>query len=1051
MLRLMALVVDWSLHNRPVVLLGTLLLVVLGVHSARNLPIDAVPDVTNVQVQLITSAPALSPLEVEQYVTVPVERAMSGIPKVTEIRSISKYGLSVVTVVFREGTDIYFARQLVGERLREASEGVQERYGRPVMGPISSGLGEIYQFVVRGKSQSVMELEELLDWYIGPQLRSVPGVVELNSFGGENKEYQVVVDPQRLQAAGFSIEEVVRALKRTNANAGGGYIERNRQQLVVGTVGLVQSLDDLRSVVLGATPQGTPITLGNIAQVRFGPQLRRGAASMDGHGEVVVGVALMLLGENSRTVTAGVKAKIEELKASLPVGVSIEPFYDRAALVDRVIGTVLRNLGEGAALVVLVLFFFLGSFRAGLIVALTIPFSMLFAVTLMRLTGVSGNLMSLGAIDFGLIVDGGVIVVENTMRRLRERPGKGAGVPSAEARLETFRAAAVEVLTASIFGTAIIAIVYVPVLALQGIEGKLFQPMARTVLFALAGALLASVTVTPVLCSLGLSGAEQEAETRVMRWFHRRYVPLLGRTLRRPGLVLGAGFAVLVASLGLFTRLGAEFVPQLDEGDLLVEVRRLPGVSLTESVALDRRIQRALLQVPEVAHAVSKTGAPELATDPMGLEQTDVYIQLKETGRWRKGLTKADVGARISEVLEAEIPDASAALSQPIQMRTNELIAGVRSDVAAQIYGPDLAVLQRLGDQIGDVLRRVPGAVDVRVEQGTGLSYLRIVPDRARLSRYGLTVEDVNLLTETIGVGARAGTVLEGDRRFGLVVKVPVEQENAVDGIRALPLKSTTGQMVPLGDVAEIRVEQGPNVVNRDKLSRRRTVEFNVRGRDLVSVVADARAAVTGNVTLPTGYRVEWGGQFENFLSARQRLTVVVPLALALILFLLWMAFRAVRPALLIFATIPLAAVGGVVALWLRGIPFSISAGVGFVALFGVAVLNGLVLVSFSRQLEEQGASPADAIRRAAELRLRPVMTTALVAALGFLPMALSSSPGSEVQRPLATVVIGGLLTATVLTLFLLPVLYTVSAKRRQSSPAPDQDNENLTSLQSTS
>jgi cobalt-zinc-cadmium resistance protein CzcA len=1031
--RLLSLVIGWSLGHRTLVIIGALLLVAAGVRGALTLPIDAVPDVTNIQVQIITAAPALSPVEVEQYVTVPVERAMAGIPRVEQVRSLSKYGLSVVTVVFDDDTSIYFARQLVSERMRDAEEAVPPRYGRPAMGPISTALGEVYQFVLRGQGHSLMDLEETLDWYLGPQLRMVPGVVEVNSFGGEDKQYQVIVDPKRLQAAGLSVDEVVSALERTNGNAGGGYIEHNREQLVIGTVGLVTSLDDLRQVVLGATPQGIPITVANVGEVQFGPRLRRGAATMDGQGEVVVGVALMLMGENSRTVTARIKAKIEELRPSLPAGIRVEPFYDRAALVDRTIGTVARNLGEGALLVVLVLMVLLGDLRAGLVVAVTIPLSMMFAVVLMNASGASGNLMSLGAIDFGLIVDGAVIIVENAARRLAEaRAARGRPLDEEERRIGV-QDAAVEVLSASVFGTATVGIVYLPILALHGLEGKLFHPMARTVLFALLGAFLLSITLIPVLASLFLAPRAGEHDPWLMRKARVGYAPILNRVLGRPALTIGVGLAVLALGGALATRIGGEFVPQLDEGDVLLEVRRLPGVALSESIASDLRLERALAGVPEVEHVVARIGAPEVATDPMGLEQSDVYITLRPRERWRRGMTKEALAREISDLVATAVPEIAAAVSQPIQMRTNELIAGVRSDVAAQVYGPDLNRLQAFGDQIAAALRGIPGVVDLRAAQSAGLSYLRVRPDRARLARYGLTVEDVNMVTETMAVGRQVGEVFEGDRRFGLVVKMALGAfDGALDVFNALPLKSRSGQIVPLGDVAEVTLERGPVLVEREKQSRRLTVEFNVRGRDVVSAVEEARAAVAARVALPAGYRVEWGGQFQNYLSARQRLMVVIPLAVALILFLLWSALGRLRPALLILLNIPFAAVGGVLFLWLRGLPFSISAGVGLVALFGVAVLNGLVLVSFSLTLEGQGRPVREAIAEAARLRLRPVLMTALVAALGFVPMALSRAPGSEVQRPLATVVIGGLLSATALTLFLFPALYTLTGRPRQ-------------------
>ncbi|MES1255020.1 MAG: CusA/CzcA family heavy metal efflux RND transporter [Acidobacteriota bacterium] len=1024
-------IVAWSLSHRALVLIASALLVIAGVHSAVNLPIDAVPDVTNVQVQIITAAPALSPVEVEQYVTVPVERAMSGIPRVQEVRSISKYGLSVITVVFEDDTDIYFARQMVMERMRDAEEAIPAAYGRPAMGPIATGLGEIYQFVVRGEGHSLMELEETLDWYIGPQLRTVPGIVEVNSFGGEDKQYQVVIDPRRLQAAGLSVGEVIRALERTNANAGGGYIEHNREQIVIGTIGLVTSLDDLKSVVVGTTPHGVPITVANVGDVRFGPRLRRGAASMDGKGEVVVGVALMLMGENSRAVTKRVKARLDELRPTLPKGIRVEPFYDRSALVDRTIKTVATNLTEGAALVILVLLLLLGDVRAGLIVAATIPLAMLFAITLMSWTGASGNLMSLGAIDFGLIVDGAVIIVENVARRLSEFRAARERDLSPEERLEIVHDAAVEVRSASVFGELIIAIVYLPILALRGIEGKLFHPMARTVLFALLGAFILSLTLVPVLASLLLSGKRAGHDTWLMRKADRAYIPLLRRALARPSVTLAVGLVLLALGGGLMTRLGAEFVPKLDEGDLLLEVRRLPGIALTETVALDQRIARAVLTIPEIEHVVPRAGAPEVATDPMGIEQSDVYIILKPRDTWRGGLTKSALGHEIAGVVEREVPEVAFAVSQPIEMRTNELIAGIRSDAAALIYGPDLENLRLIGQEVAGALKNVSGVVDLRPEQTAGLTYLRIRPDRARLARYGLTVDDVNTITETMAVGRKVGEVFEQDRRFAMVVRTALDYQGSLDVVRALPLKAALGQIVPLGDIADVALETGPSLVNRDKQSRRLLVEFNVRERDVVSTVDEARAAVTSKVKLPVGYRIEWGGQFQSYAAARSRLAIVVPVALILIVLLLWLALGKVKPAVLVFANVPFSAVGGVLALWARDIPFSISAGVGFIALFGVAVLNGLVLVSFCQQLEAKGADPRQAIAEAAKLRLRPVLMTAFVAALGFVPMALSRSPGSEVQRPLATVVIGGLITATALTLLLFPAVYALAHRKR--------------------
>jgi len=1023
-------IVSFSLRQRIVVLTLTLLLIIIGVKSALQLPIDAVPDVTNVQVQIITSAPALSPLEIEQYVTVPVERAMAGLPKMEEVRSISKYGISVVTLVFNDNADIYFVRQLVNERMREAESTVPKQYGRPEMGPISTGLGEILQFVVRGKDHSLMQLEETLDWFISPQIRMVPGVIETISFGGEDKQYQVVVDPRRLQAIGLSIADVAAALEKSNANAGGGYIEHNKEQYLISTSGLVKSKEDLKTVVISATTEGVPITLDNIADVQLGARLRRGAASMDGKGEVVVGVALLLKGENSRTVTEAIKSKIQKISKNLPSGMTIEPFYDRAALVNRIIHTVLKNLLEGAALVIVILLILLGDVRAGLIVATTIPLSMLFAIILMNAFGLSGNLMSLGAIDFGLIVDGSVIIIENTLRRLSEAQHKTNQPLSGIARSEVVKNAAIEVRSASVFGEAIIAIVYLPILALRGIEGKLFQPMALTVLLALLGAFILSLTLIPVLASYFLKAASHH-DTWLMRQIHHAYLPTLGKALKHPVKVIGAGAFLLACSVTIFLFLGSEFVPQLDEGDILVEARRLPGIALSESIATDQRMQKAILTIPEVEHVVSKTGSPELAMDPMGVEQTDVYIQLKPRPHWRPGLTKEQLGNEISEVLEKEVPEVAGAISQPIQMRTNELIAGVRSDVAVQIYGQNLQILEKTGEQIANILAKIEGAKDIRSQHNSGLPYLKIYPHRAKLARYGLSIEDVNQLTETLAVGHHVGQIFEGDRRFELTVKIAHGFNGSLAQIGAMPLKAKTGQMVPLAEVADIQIEKGPAIVNREKISRRHTVEFNVRDRDIVSVVKDAQALIDKEIKLPENYRLEWGGQFQNFIEAKNRLLWVVPLALMLIFFMLWMAFYSVKSALFIFLNIPFATIGGIFALLIRGIPFSISAGVGFIALFGVAVLNGLVLLSFCKHLEERGVTPQEAIRQAAEMRLRPVVMTALVAALGFLPMALSSAPGSEVQRPLATVVIGGLVSATALTLFLLPVMYQMFHRPR--------------------
>ena len=1036
-MRLLSSILEWSVKNRPIVIVATILFVLFGARAAMTLPIDAVPDVTNVQVTVITAAPALSPLEIEQYVTNPVERAMAGIPKTTQVRSISKFGLSVVTIVFRDDTDIYFARQLVSERLHEAQEAIPAGYGKPEMGPITTGLGEVFQFVVRNDRLDAMETEDLLTWTIAPQLRTVPGIIEVSTFGSKARQYQVKLDPGRLHAAGISITQVAQALEGANANVGGGYIEKDREHFVIGTDGQLRGVDDIRAVVLGTTPQGVPITVGSIGDVQLGSRLARGSATKNGQGEVAVGCALMLMGENSRTVTSALKAKLAALGPSLPAGTRIEPYYDRSKLVDRTMRTVATNLFEAAVLVMGVLFLLLGDLRAGLVVAIVIPLSLLFALVVMRALGLSGNLMSLGATDFGLLVDGSVIIVENAVRRLSEAQAGRADPLSAKERSAIVSAAAFEVRSASVFGEAIIAIVYVPILVLTGVEGKLFTPMATTVLLALGGAFLLSLTLVPVLTSIVVRPRRGPHGTWLLRRLHALYLPAFRNAVRFRWVTVAVGVLAVAGAVGLFTKLGAEFIPQLDEGDLVIQTRRLPGIALSESNATSGRVERAVLaSVPEVTSVVTRTGAPSVATDPMGMEESDVYVNLRAPSTWPRGRTKADIAKDISEVIERDVPEIGASVSQPIQMRQNELLAGVRSDVAVLVYGTDMEELAKAGDRIAEQIKNIEGAADVRVEQVAGLKYLRVVPNRQKLARYGLSVRDINDATQTIAVGRPAGEILDGERRFELVIVLRDGALADVDAIAELPLRTPAGQMVPLGEVAKVDYTTGPAEINREKQSRRLTVEFNVRGRDMLSVVQEAQRKVNSAVVLPPGYRLEWGGQFEHYADARARLLLVVPLSLSLIAFLLWLAFRSSRVAALVFVNVPFAVVGGVVALAVRQMPFSISAGVGFIALSGVAVLNGLVLVSFARSLEAEGVSHAEAIVKAAELRLRPVLMTALVASLGFLPMALSTAPGAEVQRPLATVVIGGLVTATLLTMFLLPVLYTLFGDERAPAPA---------------
>ena len=1021
-MRFLTTVVGLSLRNRAVVLMAALVLVVFGVHAALSLRVDAVPDVTPVQVQVITSSPALSPVELEQYVTVPVERALASTPGSVEVRSLSKYGYSMVTVMFEDGSDLYRARQLVAERLTQAQAQIPTRYGRPQLAPISSALGEVYQFVVSNDQLDSMKRRELLDWFIGPQLRPVTGVVDVGSLGGEEREYQIVLDPRRLQAAGVSIAQVADALERANANMGGGYIERSREQIIIGTNGLARSLDDFRKVAVAAPKSGPPLTLGTLAEVRFGARLRRGAATRDGK-EVVVGVVIMHLGENARMVTEAVKRKLVAIQSTLPEGTRIEPFYDRSVLVHDTTATMGRNLVEGAALVVVILLLLLGDLRAGLVVAATIPLALLAALLVMNMASLSGNLMSLGAIDFGLLVDGAVIIVENVVRRLSEAQALRSTPLSEEERTAIVESATTEVRAASVFGEVIIAVVYLPILTLTGVEGKLFLPMATTVLLALGGAFVLSLTLIPVLASYVVRPHVRSREPLLFRLAQRAYEPVLDMAIRHRGWTVGGACMLLAVTFVLFARLGSDFVPQLDEGDLLIEVHRLPGVALTEALAVDIRIERSLLTIPEIAHVVGKLGAPEITTDPMGIDQTDVYVAMKPRSDWRAGVSREDLTQEIARRLANDVPDVFGGISQPIQMRTNELVAGFRGDVAIIVYGGDIDELAMIGDKIARVVRRVPGVVDTKVEQVAGLKYLRITPNRDRLAAYGLSVSDVNEAAETLSVGRNVGAVFEGDRRFGVVVKVALRDGQDAQSFAAVSLKTMTGQMVPLGEVADLRVEEGPAEINRSAASRRLAVEFNVRGRDLLSAVREAQASAA-SVHLPVGYHVEWGGQFEHYIEGKRRLLVVVPLALMLILFFLWLAFRSVRTALVVFLGVPFALVGGVIALVLRSLPFSISAGIGFIALSGVAILNGLVLVSAAKQNEAEGVSTSAAIESAARRRLRPVLMTALVAALGFVPMALSSAPGSEVQRPLATVLIGGIVSATLLTLVVLPVIY---------------------------
>ena len=1014
-----------SLRNRLAVTMAAVLLLAIGAVALGRLPVDAMPDVTSVQVQVLTKAPALGPLEVEQLITRPVENAMSGLPRLEQVRSVSRYGLSAVTIVFEDGTDIYWARNLVEQRLSTAQESIPAGVERPEMGPITTGLGEIFMFVVEGDGRSPMELRTLLDWDIAYRLRSVPGVIEVNTWGGLAKQYHVLVDPSRLFAYHLSLPDVFAAVERNNLNRGGGIIEKGGEGYVIRGEGMVAGPEDLEKVVIGTTREGTPILVRHVGEVREGPMLRIGGATVDGKGETVIGLVLMLQGENARQVVARVRKALTDLQPSLPAGVRIVPYYDRQALVSRVIATVSGNLVEGGLLVVAVLLLLLGNLRGGLIVASAIPLSMLFAFIGMVRSGISGNLMSLGAIDFGLIVDGSVVMVENIMRRLagRER--------SPEERRATILSAATEVGRPIVFAVGIILIVYLPILSLSGIEGKMFRPMAWTVVFAVAGSLLLALTLVPVLCSLGLPGRIREGETWLLRLAHRVYEPALRWSMDHPGSTAALSLALVGASLAAAPFLGVEFIPRLDEGDIVIQASRLPSVSLTQSLASTTEIERILVRLPEVRTVVSRTGSPEVATDVMGVDLSDVFVILKPRREWRPGMTKEALIVEMHETLERGVPGNVFSFTQPIEMRFNELIAGTKSDLAVKIFGDDLDVLSQKARDLASILARVAGAADVRVEQTAGLPMIRVTVDRDRIARQGASVDDVLAAVEASRSGRVVGSILEGRRRFEIAVRLAEGVAADPHALAAVPVGSRDGRLIPLSQLAAITVGEGPAQIGREQALRRITVEANVRGRDMGGFVAEARRSVATRLQLPAGYYVTWGGQFEHLEAAIQRLAVAIPLAFFLIFALLYGAFESAWPAALIFLNVPMAASGGVLALLLRRMPFSISAGVGFIALFGVAVLNGVVLVSFIRTMQvHEGLNPTEAARRAAQIRLRPVLMTALVASLGFVPMALATGAGAEVQKPLATVVIGGLVTSTLLTLLVLPTLYRWFARR---------------------
>lgn len=1015
--------IKFAVSQRLMVLMMVIIMIAGGIYSLQRLPIDAVPDVTNIQVQVLTAAPSLAPLEIERQITFPVEVAMSGLPDIEEIRSVSKFGLSAVTIVFHDSVDTYFARQLVLERLAQAREQIPASIGSPEMGPISTGLGEIYQYELRaapGSDHDATSLRTIQDWSVRRQLLGVAGATEVNSFGGLEKQHQVRLDPTRLQAYGLSLRDVFESVSRNNANVGGAYIEKGPEQYLLRGIGLVESAEDIANIVVKTGREGVPIYVRDVGEVVEGATVRQGAVTADGEGEIVAGIVLMLKGENSRAVVERTKKRVEQIKKTLPEGVEMIPFYDRAELVNRTISTVIRNLVEGAALVILVLILLLGNWRGALLVSAIIPLSMLFAAICMVIFKVSGNLMSLGALDFGLIVDGAVVMVENAVRRRAEAQREGGDQKPEQTILE----ACMEVGRPVVFAVAIIMIVYLPVLSLTGIEGKMFKPMAMTVVFALAGSLLLSLTFIPAALTFVLRGKVSEEESFIIRYVKRWYPTALDVVSRNRLKALSGAAALVVVCVVIFPFLGSEFIPRLDEGSLAVQVQQLPSVSLNQSIRTTTEVEHVLMRFPEVTKVVSKTGRAEVATDPMSVDVSDLYIGLKPPSEWTSAETKEELVEKMSEALESGVPNGVFSFSQPIELRVAELISGVRSDVAIKLFGDDLDTLRKTAEEIARVVREVRGAEDVKVEAISGLPQLQVKPDRAALARYGINVEDINDLVESLVAGKSAGLVYEGEKRFNLVIRLSEATSRNVEAIKGLLVLAPNGARIPLEQIADVSIVEGPAQISREDARRRIVVELNVRGRDIGSFVREAQEQIEQRVSIPPSYYATWGGQFENLQRASDRLLIVVPIALFLIFVLLFTTFGTIRHALLIYTGIPFAIVGGVLALAMRGMPFSISAGVGFIALFGVAVLNGVVMVSYINRLVEEGKPLEQAVSEGAQTRLRPVLMTALVASLGFVPMAVATSAGAEVQRPLATVVIGGLITSTLLTLLILPMLY---------------------------
>ena len=1044
-------IIRFAIEHRWLVMLAVFGMAALGVFSYQKLPIDAVPDITNVQVQINTGAPGYSPLETEQRVTYPIETVMAGLPGLQQTRSLSRYGLSQVTVIFNDGTDIYFARQLVNERIQSARSQLPEGV-TPNIGPISTGLGEIFLWTVEsepgakkpnGELYTPADLREIQDWVIKPQLKNVTGVTEINSIGGFAKEYHVAPDPSKLSSYGLTLSDVVTALDRNNANVGAGYIERRGEQYLIRAPGQVRSMTDIGNIVL-LNAGGVPVRVRDVATVEIGRELRTGAATDNGR-EVVLGTVFMLIGENSRTVSQAVAKKMAEINANMPKGVHAVTVYDRTKLVDKAIATVKKNLIEGAVLVIAILFLFLGNIRAAILTAMVIPLSMLFTFTGMVNQKVSANLMSLGALDFGIIIDGAVVIVENCVRRLAHaQEHKGRLLTRSERFHEVFLASQ-EARRPLLFGQLIIMIVYLPIFALAGVEGKMFHPMAFTVVIALVGAMILSITFVPAAVALFIGKKVAEKENWLMSWARRVYEPLLKYVMGAKAVVLTFAAVMIVLTGLIAARMGSEFIPSLNEGDFAIQALRIPGTSLTQSLTMQQQLESTLkAKFPEIDRVFARSGTAEIASDPMPPTISDGYVMLKPQDEWPDPKRTRDDLLAAVQAEAAKLPGQNYEFSQPIQLRFNELISGVRSDVAVKIFGDDMEVLNATAQKIQGLLQGIQGSSEVNVEQTTGLPMLSVTVDRERTARYGLNVQDVQDTLATAVGGRDAGIMFEGDRRFGILVRLPEVLRADVEAIKRLPIPMPVGadgarRFIPLSEVADFTTAPGPNQVSRENGKRRIVVSSNVRGRDLGSFVAEAQQLIGAQVQVPTGYWMVWGGQFENLQSATQRLQIVVPVSLLLVFVLLFAMFGNMKDGFIVFTGIPFALTGGIVALWLRDIPLSISAAVGFIALSGVAVLNGLVMISFIRNLRESGKGLDEAIHEGALTRLRPVLMTALVASLGFVPMALATGTGAEVQRPLATVVIGGILSSTALTLLVLPILYRLAHRR-------DEEEEQLES-----